>query len=209
MKKDIKPNLSWEDKKKLCLYKGKSFLNETINSWKVIGFHSTKMKPSGSAVLWLCECLLCGNTKAVSPYNLFSAKSKSCFLCSMKSTKMQENHNWKGFGNIPRSIVTSTERNAKSRGFDFDIDGHYLDDLWKHQNKKCAITGLELIMDAKSKNRHPWGNHASVDRIDSKKGYIKGNIQWVHPIINMMKNHFPQDTFVQFCQYVTEHQKSL
>jgi hypothetical protein len=89
---------------------------------------------------------------------------------------MQENHNWKGFGNIPRSIVTSTERNAKSRGFDFDIDGHYLDELWKHQNKKCAITGLELIMDAKSKNKRKLFSSQQMRLIQQEKLTIKTRV---------------------------------
>lgn len=42
----------------------------------------------------------------------------------------------------------------------------------------------------------------SLDRIDSKKGYVVGNVQWVHKDINRMKNTFPQDYFIQVCKQI-------
>jgi len=43
---------------------------------------------------------------------------------------------------------------------------------------------------------------ASLDRIDSSKGYVKGNLQWVHKDINMMKNHYNQKYFIEICKKV-------
>jgi len=45
-------------------------------------------------------------------------------------------------------------------------------------------------------------NTASLDRIDSSKGYVKDNVQWVHKDINRMKWNFPQDKFVKLCSFV-------
>lgn len=202
-----KIRMSWENKKVLCLYKGKSYINESINSWKVLGYHSTKTKPSGSAVLWLCECLKCGTRKPILPHNLFFGKSKSCFSCSMKNTNGRNNHNWKGIKNIPQSTIGRIKNQAKVRGLPFNLDGDFLNTLWENQNHKCALTGLTLDMGAKNRNDDAWSNNASLDRIDSSKGYLEENVQWVHPIVNMMKNRFNQDTFIQFCNLVVENEK--
>ena len=43
---------------------------------------------------------------------------------------------------------------------------------------------------------------ASLDRIDSKKGYIKGNLQWVHKDLNIMKNSYPNQYFIEMCKKV-------
>lgn len=200
----------WEQQKQLCLYKGKSYINEIINSWKIIGYHSTKQKPSGSAVLWLCECLECGIKKILYPYNIFSNRSKKCFSCSMKNTVGSNNHNWKGYGDIPSSVITAAKNNAKTRNIKFKVTPSYLEKLWLKQNKKCALSGEELVMRPKSfKGKNAWTNTASLDRIDSKKGYIPGNVQWVHPIVNMMKNHFNELLFLEFCKKIYNYKKEI
>jgi hypothetical protein len=43
---------------------------------------------------------------------------------------------------------------------------------------------------------------ASLDRIDSSKGYTIENVQWVHAIINNMKWDMPQSEFLSFCYAV-------
>lgn len=47
----------------------------------------------------------------------------------------------------------------------------------KH-GRRCAITG-DLLQDI---------NKASLDRIDSSKGYVKGNVQWVTIQANIAKH---------------------
>jgi hypothetical protein len=46
--------------------------------------------------------------------------------------------------------------------------------------------------------RHP--QLASLDRIDSSKGYIKGNIQFVSVIANYAKNEMTHDEMLYFCK---------
>jgi hypothetical protein len=46
---------------------------------------------------------------------------------------------------------------------------------------------------------------ASLDRIDSTKGYIKGNIQWVHKDVNKMKWNWNQSNFINWCKLITNY----
>lgn len=198
----------WEEKKHLCLYKGESHINKYVNGWKVLGYHSTKEKPSGSRVDWLCECSYCGIQKQIPMYNVLSGKSKMCFSCANKDKNGEKNNNWKGVGSIPSSIITAIKNGAASRNIVMEIDGEYLNNLWEEQNHKCALTGLDLVMKAKSRKDDPWSNRASLDRKNSSYGYIAGNVRWVHPVINMMKNHFADDVFISMCRKVAEQASS-
>jgi hypothetical protein len=45
---------------------------------------------------------------------------------------------------------------------------------------------------------------ASLDRIDSSKGYIDGNVQWVHKEVNEMKMQATQNEFIEYCNLVAE-----
>lgn len=78
-------------------------------------------------------------------------------------------------------------KDLERRAFDLDVD--YLENLWNQQNGKCALTGLPMV--------HMFNNllSASVDRIDSMKGHIKGNIQIVCQWVNTAKNDFSNDEF--------------
>lgn len=48
---------------------------------------------------------------------------------------------------------------------------------------------------------------ASLDRIDSSKGYVEGNVHWVHKDINIMKWDFPLETFIKMCKFVAENNR--
>ena len=39
--------------------------------------------------------------------------------------------------------------------------------------------------------------------IDSSKGYIKDNVQWVHKDVNFMKQSLPQEKFIDYCRKIS------
>jgi len=76
----------------------------------------------------------------------------------------------------------------------------------------CAITGCELkfhdYVGKSEKGHSTYANgNASLDRIDSSRGYEPDNIQWVHTDINIMKWELPLDELKYWCRKVIEHQK--
>lgn len=86
--------------------------------------------------------------------------------------------------------------NAKQKNREFVITPEYAWQLFLDQEKKCALSGILLNL------KTIYDVTASLDRIDSTKGYVEGNVQWVHKEINMMKNNMTDEDFIKFCTCV-------
>jgi hypothetical protein len=96
-------------------------------------------------------------------------------------------------------------RNIKKRYRDIDVTIDDLNEQWKKQNGICEFSGVKLILSSYTKiNKNPIYT-ASLDRIDSSKGYIKGNIRWVSRSINYMKNDMSDDMVWELCNLIKEN----
>ncbi len=156
-----------------------------------------------------CTCD-CGKTCSK---RLDSVLNGRTIACSAKCTRIHNNTlmlgnrnpAFKGTGNICSTFLQELKRSAERRDiyFDHSVDTDYLWKLFKKQNCLCALTGLELSFGTHM--RDTLNRTASVDRIDSNKGYTKDNIQFVHKQINMLKTNIDEDTFIQLCILVAEH----
>jgi hypothetical protein len=101
--------------------------------------------------------------------------------------------------------VSKTRYSAREvRGLDFNIDIEYVMQLLEQQKGKCALTGwaLEFTRGGSWDGKNPRG--ATMDRINSSKGYIRGNIQLVCGMPNVIKAHLDQQTFVDMCKAVAK-----
>jgi len=72
---------------------------------------------------------------------------------------------------------------------DNDLTLEYLKGMWDYQNGYCAISGLKMEMDITRESP----SKASLDRIDSSKGYVLGNVQWVCLFVNYAKSDFEDE----------------
>ena len=48
----------------------------------------------------------------------------------------------------------------------------------------------------------------SIDRIDSSVGYVKGNMQFVCRIINIMKTNLSSSDFLEWCNIIVNNNKN-
>lgn len=89
---------------------------------------------------------------------------------------------------------------AKRKGFEVNITAEDAWNVINVQGWKCALTGAAFV---------PAGaanpNQASLDRIDSKQGYVHGNIRYVTYRVNMFKKDWPDDIFFALCKQVANY----
>ncbi len=90
-------------------------------------------------------------------------------------------------------------RRVKNRHHDYDIDIEYLYELWNAQEGKCVYTGIPMVLP----NGKP-GNMltASLDRINSSLGYVKGNVQFILTPINYMKNTMTHEQTIELINLI-------
>lgn len=146
-------------------------------------------------VRWICQCD-CGTIKSIISKHLVSGSTISCGC--LLNYKGKNHHSFKGFEKIPGKYFTQIKRNALSRNLEFNITINQMWDLFLKQNKKCSLTGLDIDISTESKSMT-----ASLDRIDSLKGYNIENVQWVHKHVNKMKMDFCEERFFEICKLVT------
>lgn len=154
----------------------------------------------------VCECYCdCGNTIVVRAKYLRSNHKLSCGCLGKR--KGSKHPLWGGHGEISATFWHGIIGSAKRRGriIDFNITIEQGWELFLKQNRKCALSGVEINFPPRSRQYGGSGT-ASLDRIDSSKGYSIDNIQWVHKDINCMKMAFSQSSFLDWCKTITEYQ---
>lgn len=142
-----------------------------------------------------CKCD-CGNLIYTRLCHITERHTKSCGCLNKIKESGEKHHSWKGYGNISGIHIYRIKNGADTRNIVFDLDAQYLDKLLISQDFKCSLSGLPIFLLKAN------GGTASLDRIDSLKGYIIGNVQWVHKDVNKMKNNFEQSKFIDYCKLI-------
>lgn len=161
-----------------------------------------KNLPERSGYLCLCEC---GEKTVVPSVSLTSGRTKSCGC-------LLHDQPWKGVGNLSGNYWFRCRRSAVKRGWEFEVDISQAWELFLKQEKRCALTGRLLHMEKSYLNPRRKDipkQTASFDRIDSTKGYVVGNVQWIHVDVNYMKQEMGEVEFVQTCEEIIKwHRRS-
>jgi len=106
-----------------------------------------------------------------------------------------------------RWFMRTVNLRRKKHKKESNIDLSYLKQIWEEQNGVCPLTGWKLEL---PRNSTYWGTkdnkikRASLDRIDSDKGYVKGNIRFISVMANYCKNEFTDEDVILFCESVIE-----
>lgn len=170
-------------------------------------------KDKNHKYIWECECE-CGNKTKARANDLKRNKIKSCGCYHIETSKqnikkaIEHNHknghpHFKGCGNLSSRYYSALKYNAIRRNFRFSVSKEYLWELYKKQDETCSLSGIKLKLPKEKKKEQT----ASLDRIDSNKGYEEGNVHWVHKDINNMKQHYDLDTFIRYCDLISLQNK--
>lgn len=156
---------------------------------KVLSFLGILHKEYGNYPLFECECKHCGNIHKRTVDNI-KKEFKTCPKCPILHSGHKEitNKIWKGYVS-----------GAAYRGYDFLVTAKYAWTLFENQERRCVFSGAELVFGTGKETT------ASLDRIDSSKGYIKGNLQWAHKDINRLKNNLTEEKFLEMIKSIYEY----
>lgn len=95
---------------------------------------------------------------------------------------------------------------TRKRKHEVNITVEYLKQIWDEQEGKCPLTGWDMRLAETS----AWDgvlatpNSASLDRIDSSKGYIVGNVRWICAMANYAKSVWTDEAVIEFAQAVVD-----
>jgi len=136
------------------------------------------------------ECPYCKSIFVTTPTKVDCGHTKSCGCVAIGRRTGSEY--------FSGDFISRCKRGAKARNIIWELSHNDLDNIMKKQNFKCNLTN-ELLM----YGYIPLNDYtASIDRIDSNKGYIKNNIQILHKNVNLAKQSLSQMEFITLCKKV-------
>lgn len=173
-----------------------------------------KYKQHRKLITCICDC--CGKAfeKPLSEYKRNISLKRSNY-CSRSCSGKACNKNSKNKGN-PNSLIANNRkdiytpfryyyRNAKRRYCEFDLTLEYLKELWESQKGICPYSGVKLNLSTYTGLKNNPIYSASLDRIDSSKGYVKGNVQYVSICMNYMKCQLTHEQTIKLCQLIADN----
>lgn len=171
-------------------------------------------------VLSSCGCLV-RDTQKTAPQR-WKEVTKTCEHCNRPFTcrttmskycsQACRQASWRGIANKYRAthwlecLLRNSKFRAGRRKEPHDLDIKYLQDMLTAQQNKCSKTGVPFIISVEKgiRGRSPWS--LSIDRIDSARGYIKGNIQLVCLMYNLCKGTWTDGDVRQFTKAVQDYE---
>lgn len=159
---------------------------------------TVRINPKRYETYWLCRDDY-GFEKELTSKHILSGQIKSCGGLIKRQGK--DHPKFTGIEDIGGFFLSSIRNGARNREIEFSVSSEYLWDLFLKQDRKCALSGMDISF-AKA-NKDYLNQTASLDRIDSSVGYLEGNVQWVHKDVNKMKNAYSQEYFIEICKKVS------
>lgn len=151
------------------------------------------------------DCPSCGGQQTYLRKNYAELSLRQGKLCKSCSNKITENCHRGWHRGVRVSWFNSFKSSAILRGIEWDLSIDDVADVMDAQRGLCALTGWSIEF---PESGHPQSAPASIDRVDSSKGYTLGNIQLVTRHVNMMKQAYDNDYFIEVCRAVASNSDS-
>ena len=149
-------------------------------------------------------CPSCGEMQSYLRKNYAEESLKLGKVCKKCSNRSTDNSHRGWHRGIRISWFNQFKSSAETRGLEWTITLDDVADLYEKQKGQCALTGWDIQFPEVG---HPVKAPASIDRIDSTKGYSVSNIQLVERKVNMMKQQYTQEQFISVCKAVANKVK--
>ena len=128
-------------------------------------------------------------------------------FCSECDTKRLQASTHQNYINYIKARMRDMHNRAKKKEHEVsdELDVEFLLGIYQEQQGLCAISGLPLTWGyegqehANSGDRR--GTNISIDRIDSSRGYVPGNVRLVCDRVNRIKSNMDDtDLYFWCCQ---------
>jgi hypothetical protein len=96
-------------------------------------------------------------------------------------------------------------KNILKRDYVVEVTIDDLKEQWELQNGICQYSGVKLELSSYSKIKKNPIYSASLDRMDSTKGYVVGNIVWISRAMNWMKNDMTEEMVWEMCELIYQN----
>lgn len=179
-------------------YLNQFWLGQKFQEWEVVDNAIYFDDKSRAHVKCRCSC---GTEDSVNCHNLVNGSSTRCVKCglSYESRSFSNNPNWKGEGQIPKTILTTIAASAEQRNIPYSITSTQANALF---NGTCTVTGQSISAE---------NGTAKLIAFNNNLGYSPDNVAWVHNSVASVVNKFESkqkfDEFINMCVNVAkQHQ---
>lgn len=126
-----------------------------------------------------------------------SQRFSRCLKCEAKNTSLRYRKN------PHHQAYYTLKRRAKDKSIKFELSKEDLFNMYENKPDKCPILGIKIKYAGLNADKKIIENSPSVDRIDPKKGYVKGNVM----IISNLANRIKQDASIEDIEKVLTFMK--
>jgi hypothetical protein len=157
----------------------------------------SRLRPTSSSAVAMRSCKKCCEIKPASEFRRWSHSPdgyrnacKKC-QCAEELAKRQTSGNGARYAkefrerNPTAYAITRCRQTALKKGLDFDLHLHFEELDRRVRAGVCELTGYPLDLAGPSTPQQRRPNAASIDRIDSKKGYVLSNVRVVCLAVNL------------------------
>ena len=148
-------------------------------------------------------CNICGETKPLKSFpktgKWHLKKCQNCYATTYRKYNMAK-------ATRLRRFIHDCKRKSERMSWTFNLTVEFLEELFEEQKGLCPITGFEMTLEGTREFKKKRFT-ASLDRIDSGKGYTKDNVWFVTLQANYMKSQLTMEELVNWCQRIVEQQK--
>lgn len=136
----------------------------------------------------------------------FEAKRVTQRFCTTDCRVAHHNAKWFEYGQIAREknpcagMLRSAKHRAKKNGLPFNLE---LSDLVMPD--VCPVLGMPLVSNAGT--GHARNDSPSLDKIVPELGYVKGNVQIISNLANVMKHDATPEQMILFAEWVLKTYK--
>lgn len=187
---------------------------QTYNSWEVLSYNKTV----GKVVYYNAKCKECNDIYVVDGRNIRLGLSKRCTSCGRKKSALSRTGKMRK-GQDPvlfayKRLFKNYRMGARDRKLQFDMSLQNFIDMSKMDCTYCgsepcttvnALTGMSLSTE---KQNLGWITYNGVDRIDSTKGYIDGNMTTCCKKCNRLKSNSSEEEFFNWVSKCYHHLKA-